>query len=210
MQFTAPSIIEQAATGKTSPRIGNRHPQYVPNGCFPCLGEDQWIALAIRSDDEWPKLCDIMHRPDLAADPALKTAAGRRLEEDRIEVAIRHWTMTVRPDLAMVTLQAAGIAAGVARLPADLAGDPHLISTGHWQSAVRPYMGPHLLPSVSYREGDARLPYPITRLAPTLGQHNHEVLGEVLGLSAAEIAQLQADEVIGTSATSKKVKTKAA
>jgi crotonobetainyl-CoA:carnitine CoA-transferase CaiB-like acyl-CoA transferase len=151
-----------------------------------------------------------MHRPDLAADPALKTTAGRRLEEDRIEVAIRHWTMTVRPDLAMVTLQAAGIAAGVARLPADLAGDPHLISTGHWQSAVRPYMGPHLLPSVSYREGDARLPYPITRLAPTLGQHNHEVLGEVLGLSAAEIAQLQADEVIGTSATSKKVKTKAA
>jgi crotonobetainyl-CoA:carnitine CoA-transferase CaiB-like acyl-CoA transferase len=210
MQFTAPSIIEQAATGKTSPRIGNRHPEFVPNGCFPCLGEDQWITLAIRSDDEWPKLCDIMHRPDLAADPALKTTAGRRHEEDRIEVAIRHWTMTVRPDLAMVTLQTAGIAAGVARLPVDLAADPHLMQTGHWQPAVRPYMGPHLLPSVSYREGDARLPYPITRLAPTLGQHNHEVLGEVLGLSASEIAELEANEVIGTTATSKKSKTKAA
>ncbi|MGX9393816.1 CaiB/BaiF CoA transferase family protein [Nitrobacteraceae bacterium UC4446_H13] len=210
MQFTAPSIIEQAATGKTSPRIGNRHPEFVPNGCFPCLGEDQWITLAIRSDDEWAKLCDIMHRPDLAADPALKTAAGRRLEEDRIEVAIRHWTMTVRPDLAMVTLQAAGIAAGVARLPADLAADPHLMHIGHWQPAVRPYMGPHLLPSVSYREGEARLPYPIVRLAPTLGQHNHEVLGDILGLGATEIARLEADEVIGTTATSKKSKTKAA
>ncbi|MBN8971308.1 MAG: CoA transferase [Rhizobiales bacterium] len=210
MQFTAPSIIEQAATGKTSPRIGNRHPRFVPNGCFPCLGEDQWITLAIRSDDEWPKLCEIMHRPDLAADPALKTAAGRRREEDHIEIAIRQWTTTVRPDLAMVTLQAAGIAAGVARLPADLAADPHLMATGHWQPAVRPYMGPHLLPSVSYRESTARLPYAVTRLAPTLGQHNHEVLAEVLGLSADEIAKLEADEVIGTIATSKKSKTKAA
>ena len=118
--------------------------------------------------------------------------------------------MTVRPDLAMVTLQAAGIAAGVARLPIDIASDPHLMKTGHWQPATRPFMGPHLLPSVSYREGDALLPYPIVRLAPTLGQHNAEVLGEVLGLSAAEIAQLQADGVIGNTATSKTSKAKPA
>jgi crotonobetainyl-CoA:carnitine CoA-transferase CaiB-like acyl-CoA transferase len=110
----------------------------------------------------------------------------------------------------MVTLQAAGIAAGVARLPVDLASDPHLMKIGHWQPAVRPFMGPHLLPSVSYREGDATLPYPIERLAPTLGQHNAEVLGDVLGLSASEIAQLAADGVIGTAATSKKSKAKAA
>jgi hypothetical protein len=59
---------------------------------------------------------------------------------------------------------------------------------------------------VSYREGDALLPYPIERLAPTLGQHNEEVLRDVLGLSAGEIAQLAADGVIGTTATSKKSK----
>jgi len=57
---------------------------------------------------------------------------------------------------------------------------------------------------------DARLPYAITRLAPTLGQHNHEVLGEVLGLGADEIARLEAAEVIGTTATSKKAKKKVA
>ena len=210
MQLVAPSILEQSATGRSGPRIGNRHPRFVPNGCFPCLGEDQWITLAIRSDAEWRKLCHIMHRPDLAADATLATTEGRRTEEDRIEVAIRHWTTTVRPDLAMVTLQEAGIAAGVARLPVDLAADPYLMQVGHWQPAVRPFMGPHLLPSVSYREGEALLPYPILRLAPTLGQHNADVLGEVLGLSADEIAQLEADGVIGTSATSKKSKAKAA
>jgi crotonobetainyl-CoA:carnitine CoA-transferase CaiB-like acyl-CoA transferase len=204
LPLVASSIIEQAATGITSPRIGNRHPLFEPNGCFPCLGEDQWITLAARSDAEWQALCRVMHRSDLAADPALATAAGRREEEDRIEVAVRHWTATVRPDLAMVTLQDAGIPAGVARLPMDLAGDPHLMQVGHWQPAVRPFMGPHLLPSVAYREGFAALPYPIVRLAPTLGQHNKEILGGLLGLGDQEIEELNAAGIIGTAATSKK------
>ncbi|MEH2470399.1 crotonobetainyl-CoA:carnitine CoA-transferase CaiB-like acyl-CoA transferase [Nitrobacteraceae bacterium AZCC 2161] len=204
LPLVAPSVIEQSTTGKSGPRIGNRHPRFVPNGCFPCLGEDQWITLAVRSDDEWQALCQVMHRPDLAADPALATAAGRRAEEDRIEVAIRHWTSTVRPDLAMVTLQAHGVPAGTARLPMDLAGDPHLLKVGHWQPAVRPFMGPHLLPSVAYREGDATMPYAIEHLAPTLGQHNEEVLRERLGISDDEIEALRAAGVIGTIAVSKK------
>jgi crotonobetainyl-CoA:carnitine CoA-transferase CaiB-like acyl-CoA transferase len=105
-----------------------------------------------------------------------------------------------------VTLQDAGVPAGTARLPLDLAGDPHLLKVGHWQAVTKPLMGPHLLPSVAYREGDAKLPYPITRLAPTLGQHNAEVLRDVLGLSEADIEELRAAEIIGTAAVSKKPK----
>jgi crotonobetainyl-CoA:carnitine CoA-transferase CaiB-like acyl-CoA transferase len=204
LPLVAPSIIEQSATGNSSPRIGNRHPVFVPNGCFPCLGEDQWVTLAVRDDREWQALCCVMHRNDLAADPALATSAGRRAEEDRIEIAVRHWTMTVRPDLAMVTLQEAGIPAGVARLPVDLASDPHLMQVGHWQPVVRPFMGPHLVPSVAYREGDDAWPYKIEHLAPTLGQHNNEILGDLLGLSDQEIGQLAAAGIIGDAATSKK------
>jgi crotonobetainyl-CoA:carnitine CoA-transferase CaiB-like acyl-CoA transferase len=204
LPLVAPSIIEQAATGNTSPRIGNRHPLFAPHGCFPCLGEDQWITLAVRSDSEWQALCRVMHRSDLAADPAFATAPGRREQEDRIEVAVRHWTATVRPDLAMVTLQDAGIPAGVARLPMDLPGDPHLMQVGHWQPVVRPFMGPHLVPSVAYRESCSALPYKIEHLAPTLGQHNKEILGGLLGLSDREIEDLAAAGIIGTIATSKK------
>ncbi len=210
LPMVAPSIIEQSISGRTGPRIGNRHPLFVPNGCFPCLGEDQWITLAVRTDEEWQSLCTIMRRPDLAADTALATADGRRREEDRIEVAIRHWTETVRPDLAMVTLQAAGIPAGVARLPVDLASDPHLVKVGHWQAVDRPFMGPHLLPSVAYREGDSPMPYAIEHLAPTLGEHNEDVLSRLLRLSRQEIAQLREDGVIGDTATSKNSKAKPA
>jgi hypothetical protein len=80
------------------------------------------------------------------------------------------------------------------------------MQVGHWQPAVRPFMGPHLLPSVAYREGDAAHPYPITRLAPTLGQHNDEVLRELLRLSDAEITELRAAEVIGEVAAKPKAK----
>ena len=206
LPMVAPSILEQSATGQTSPRLGNRHPRYVPNGCFPALGIDQWVTLAVRTDDEWRALCGVMRRPDLADEAALATVEGRRAHEDRIEVAVRKWLADVRPDIAMVTLQAAGIPAGIAKLPQDLAADPHLWKTGHWQPADRPFMGPHLLPSVAYREGDSELPYAITRLAPTLGEHNHEVLSGVLGLREDEIAALEYSEVIGTIATLPKPK----
>ena len=206
LPMVASSVIEQSITGTTGPRLGNRHPRFVPHGCFPCIGEDQWLTIAVRSDDEWQALCKVIHRPDLAADPALATAEGRRADEDRIELAIRHWTMTVRAELAMNALQDAGVPAGVARRPLDMAGAPHLLSTGPWPPQTRRFMGPHLLPSVAYREGTSHAPYAITRLAPTLGQHNEEVLREVLGLGDSEIAELRNAEIIGDTATSKKVK----
>ena len=210
LPMLAPFIIEQSATGTIAPRIGNRHPRFVPHGCFPCLGDDQWITLAVQTDAQWRALCDVMRRPDLGDDSSLASVDGRRANEDRIEIAVRQWTVTVRPDLAMVTLQDAGIAAGVAKLPMDLPGDPHLTCIGHWQPVVRPFMGPHLLPSVAYREGDAALPARIERPAPTLGQHNEEILRDLLGLGDPAIADLQAAGVIGQSAEAKKPPAKAA
>lgn len=203
LPLVAPFVIEQSATGKTSPRLGNRHPVHVPHGCFPALGIDQWITIAVRSDDEWQALVRVMRRPDLAADAALRTAAGRRRDEARIEHAVRQWTTTVRPDIAMNALQRAGIAAGIARLPADLPADPHLVAIGHWQAVDRAFVGPHLVPSVGWREDGALTPPRIRATAPTLGQHNVEILGGVLGLTAAEIEALEAAGVIGTVATSK-------
>ena len=115
LPMAAPSIVEQSATGTTAPRIGNRHPHYVPQGCFPALGEDQWITISVRNDDDWQALCKAMRRADLAADPQLKTAHGRRQHEDMIEAEIAKWTSIVRPDSAMVKLQAAGVPAGIAK-----------------------------------------------------------------------------------------------
>ncbi len=203
LPLAAPFIIEQSVNGSVAPRIHNRHERYVPHGCFPAIGEDQWVTIAVRSDDEWQKLCDAMHRPDLATDPALTTVEGRRANEDRIEAAIKQWTTTIRPDLVMIALQERGVPAGTARAPADLPGDAHLVTTGHWQAVNRAFIGPHLLPSVSYREDFEEKPYAITNLPPTLGQHSRDVLTAILGLTSAELDDLERDEVIGTVAVDK-------
>ena len=63
LPLVAPALIEQSATDRTPPRIGNRHPLYVPQGCFRCAGDDAWIAISVTSDTMWQALCDPAEPP---------------------------------------------------------------------------------------------------------------------------------------------------
>jgi crotonobetainyl-CoA:carnitine CoA-transferase CaiB-like acyl-CoA transferase len=192
LPLVAPALIEQSATGRTPPRIGNRHPVFVPQGCFPCSGDDTWIAVSVTSDAMWQSLCGVLDRPDLAG---LGTEQ-RRAREDGLEQVIAAWTAQRDPDSVMAVLQGAGVAAGVVRTPMALVDDPHLIDRGFWHRIDRPFIGLHWQSSAAFREGpDA---YPVRRAAPTLGQDNEVILRGRLGLSAEDIAGLEAADVIGT------------
>lgn len=195
--LVAPWLIEQSATGVTPPKTGNRHPHFVPHGCFPCEGHDNWVVIAVTSDTAWRALCGVIGRADLAADAALATAAGRRVREDALEAAIAQWTRGRSPDEAMEALQAAGVAAGAARgLTEVLLYEPHLTARGYWQEVARAHMEDFpQQPSPAFRE-EGR-PYPIRHGAPTLGQSSREVLGRILGVGDAELDRLEADAIIG-------------
>ena len=196
MPFAAPWIVAHSIDGKEPTRYGNRHPDFVPHGCFRCAGDDNWIVVAVSDDAMWPKFCQLLGRADWARDASLNTAAGRRRIESEIEAAITTWTSTRAPDEAMNALQAAGIASGVARVPIELLGDPHLAARGFIQEIDRAFIGKHPQPSLPFREGER--PLPIRSAPPTLGEHNREILVGLLGLSEAEIEQLARDGIIGT------------
>ncbi|MBR1250192.1 CoA transferase [Bradyrhizobium sp. AUGA SZCCT0169] len=196
MPFAAPWIVAHSIDGKEPVRYGNRHPDFVPHGCFPCAGADSWIVIAVSSDAMWPGLAKLLGRADWATDAWLKRAAGRRAIEREIEAAITAWTSTRDPEAAMNALQAAGIASGVARLPIELLQDPQLHARGFIQEVDRAFIGKHPQPSMPFREGAK--PFPIRTAPPTLGEHNQEILGALLGLSDAEIDQLVRDGIIGT------------
>ncbi|HEY2707332.1 MAG TPA: CoA transferase [Caulobacteraceae bacterium] len=194
--LVAPWMIEQSVTGSVAPRLGNRHPVFVPHGCFPCDGHDAWVVVAVTDEATWHGLCDVIGRADLASDPALATTEGRRAVEDELEVAITDWTSQRSPDEAMEALQAAGVAAGAARgLTELLLYEPHLTARGYWQEVERPHMDWFQQPSPVFREDGQ--PYPIRRAAPTLGQSSREVLTRLLGLTAAELDRLEAASVTG-------------
>ncbi|WP_027575574.1 CoA transferase [Bradyrhizobium sp. WSM1743] len=195
MPFTAPWIIVHSLSG-ASERYGNRHPQFVPHGCFRCAGEDNWIMLAVTDANMWQRLATLIGRAEWAADSSLRSEKRRRLIEDKIENEIERWTRGRDADHAMAELQGARVAAGVVRPPVDLLQDPHLRSRAFFQEVERAFIGPHLQPSIPIREG-AR-PAPIRRAAPTLGEHNREILADLLGLEELEIADLASKGIIGS------------
>jgi crotonobetainyl-CoA:carnitine CoA-transferase CaiB-like acyl-CoA transferase len=192
LPMVAPWLIEQSVSGQVTSRMGNRHPRFVPHNIYRCAGGEAFIHIAATSDAMWRGLAEAIGRPDLAA----LEADARRTREDEIDAAIEAWTQARQADAAMSGLQAAGVAAGVVRSPFDLAEDPHLKARGFWRMVDRPFCGPNIQSSLPFREEAG--PYPVRHAAPTLGEFNNDVLGGILGLSAAELADLQAREIIGT------------
>ncbi len=71
-------VLETTISGTTPRPRGNRRPGMVPQGCFPCAGEDAWVAISVETDAQWRALCEAIGRPDSATDDRYRTAAARR------------------------------------------------------------------------------------------------------------------------------------
>lgn len=203
LPMAAPFILEQSVSGTVSPRLGNRHPMHVPHGSFRCAGDDAWIVLTV-TDAQWPALCRVIGREDLAADARLAQAPGRRAQHDRIDAAITSWCKARDPEEAMRLLQRAGIAAGVVRPMSQVLQDAHLHARGFWRGVERAHSGMYTASTAWFRTGSE--PVPIRNAAPTLGEHTEEVLTRVLGLSAGQIADLERMGITGKTAKPKSSK----
>lgn len=200
LPMAAPFILEQSIAGAVAPRQGNGHPVNAPHGCFQCAGDDAWLVLSV-TDAQWPALCAAIGRPDLAADPRLRQAEGRRRQQDHIDAAIRAWCGVRDADAAMQFLQLDGVPAGVVRPMWQVLEDPHLRARGFWQRVERAHVGTYLANAPWFRI--AEHPETIRAVAPTLGQHTAEVLGRVLGLDPEQIADLERRGITGTAAKPK-------
>lgn len=119
-------LLEYVVNGTQTLPLGNRHPDYAPQGCYPCQGEDAWVVITIRSDGEWTRLCSVLGYPEWATDPRYSRVEGRREHHDALDSLIGEWTSIRTPFSAMQELQAHGIPAGRVASVADLAQDPHL------------------------------------------------------------------------------------
>jgi len=193
LPMAGPALLAYAA-GTLPPRTGNRHPDCAPHGVYPCAGQDTWICISVLDDAMWQRCATAIGRAELAERFAQLHA--RRAAEDMLDGAIAAWTRTRDADAAMTKLQAAGVAAGVARAPIDLFKDAHLVARGFWQYVDRPFTGPFPQSSLPFREGGHATP--VQTPAPTLGQHTEEILRDLLGYDAARLADLAARHITGT------------
>lgn len=176
-QLGADAFVAVQTTGAPVPRHGSRRAAIAPCGAFPCIGADQWIAVAVDDASAWQGLCSLLERGDWAVDPVLSTAAGRNVRADNIESAVAAWTSRHSQGDAVQLLQAAGVGAVPLLRGSDLLDDPHLAARDFWWRVDRVHIGRHWQAAPPYRL-DGRRPA-IRRVPPLLGEHTSEVLAEV-------------------------------
>jgi len=199
VMFLSEYIMDAQVNGREGERIGNRHPQRAPQGCYPAAGEDQWITLSVANEDEWQALCLLMGQDDLAIDPRFAALAARRDNHDALDQLIGAWTSRSDKYDLMHRLQGAGIAAGPVLTGKDVHFDPHYESRGFLERVTfpterkigtRPFMGrPYKF---------SKSPLKIQGPAPAYGQHNQPVLQDLLGISQEVYEGLVQDSIVAT------------
>ena len=194
LHFLAPAALAYLERGVVPRANGNRDAEMAPHGVYPTLGADRWIALAIRNDDEWRRLCEYAELTALAADPVLATLSGRQAAADRIDAALRAWTATRDGGALEADLQARDIAAHVLLDTHELSSDPQLVARECVLRIAHPQFGATAIENSRFTLSAAPAARPGT--AVSYGSHNAEVLGDILGYTRERIAELDARGVL--------------
>jgi crotonobetainyl-CoA:carnitine CoA-transferase CaiB-like acyl-CoA transferase len=184
---TAPdALLAHLAGVDWTPRIGNDHRDMSPHGLYPCSEVDDWIAVAVRDERDWKELCQVLDEP--AWCNAFPTAADRFRGREAIDHVIVAWTKQRTSREAFQLLQARGIPACPSFTNKDLAADPHLAARAAFVEVDHPEVGRHRVMRAPWILSDADCS--IRQAGPLLGQDNAYVLESILGIPAAEHAQL--------------------
>lgn len=198
--LAAPAILDWSANGRPSRRTGNAacDADAAPHGAYRCAGDDRWLAVTCRTDQEWEALASAIGLP--AGDRRrFATLTARLAAERELNALVSAWTAVREPYPAMYELQAAGVPAGVCQTARDRCeNDPQLAhlrwltevtgtKIGRWPVAEVP---------VELSKTPAHIGGVLDRGAPGYGEDNEWVLGELLGLGTREIADLAEAGVI--------------
>ena len=187
LNASALQVIERDVAGITLTRRGNRGHEFAVQNVYACAGEEQWIAVSVRHNDDWQALKTVLGQPNWAAALDYSTESA-----DTIDAHLAQWFAGRPLNETVETLLAAGIPAAPVVQPPDVIDNPALRARGFFQTVEHPLCGPLPYPRPPMTGDFVRSP------APLLGQHNGEILGGALGLNAQELERLESEAVIGT------------
>lgn len=189
-------IVQYSRTRRVPGPAGNSHPAYAPHDVYPCAGEDQWVAIAVRNDTEFAALCATIGRPDLTADPRFADAVSRRRHRDELFEPIAAWTCARDRYAAAEALQSAGVpAAPVESYRQLLDENPHLRARGFFEEVTHRDAGTWRMERPVWRFSDA--PAHVRINGPRFAEHNGWVFHDLLGLDDAAMAALYAAGATG-------------
>ena len=185
-------------SGKVPGRAGNAHQNIVPYQVFEVAptedGQRDHIIVAVGNDNQYAKFCAVAGRPDLATDTRFARNQDRVRHRAVLVPLLEEIIKTRRKADWLPALEAAKVPCGAINNLAEVFADPHVRERGMVTQWQHPLAGDLNLVSspIKLSATPVRTDHP----PPLLGQHTHEVLSGVLGLSAAQIEQLQQQGVI--------------
>ena len=186
--FIAPAVLDYAVNGRVRRRAGNRESGAAPNGVYPCTGEDRWIAIEVRTEEEWGALCGVAGQ-GWESDALFRALADREANIEALDEAIGGWTSDQADQDLEAALQAAGVPAHAVLDSLDGDKDAQLQHMQHFVDIESSDLG--TIPVERTRQRLSRTPAD-PRWVGTYGEDNDYVLRELLGLDDVEIAEIAA------------------
>jgi CoA:oxalate CoA-transferase len=185
------SVTAYALTDKILER--GREPYMAPWGPFAC--SDGWIALIVATERDWGRFCEAIGRPDLV-DHDGATSGPERAQNMAgwLGEIIAGWFSNQTTAEAAEKLLAAGLPVGPVQNARDIYDCPHVAARQMLIDVPDPILGTVKLVGPPFKMSGN--PVPVASAAPLLGEHNGEILREMLGYSDQRVAELQAEGVL--------------
>ncbi len=189
-------MLEYQMTGEIPVPPGNDDPDFAPHNNYPCAGEDAWVAIAVRTDEEWRTLAGVIENDGagLTDDARFADRSSRWINRRELDVRIAAWTRSLTPQQVTERLQTAGVAAMPVMNIADQFADPHLNARETYVEIDHPHVGAEMVYGVPWRFSDT--PGTVRAPAPFLGQHNEYVLQQLLGMDETRVDELVVQQVV--------------
>ena len=173
---------------------GNYDSEFAPHNNYPCAGDDKWVAIAVKTEEEWRGFCQALENPGWTQDRRFADRAARLGNTSDLDGFVSQWTRGLSAQEITEKLQANNVAAMPVMNIEDQFLDPHLQQRQAYAQVDHPHVGaewvygmPWLL---SGTPGSVRTP------APVLGEHNEYVFHQLLGVPMDELQRLQDRQVI--------------
>jgi crotonobetainyl-CoA:carnitine CoA-transferase CaiB-like acyl-CoA transferase len=188
IHFLAPQMLDYFVNGRVQERQGNFSAEHAPHGVYPCAGEERWVAIACATDQDWHNLCDATGHPEWRTDPRFASFAARQANRHALDTAIAEWTAPLEVSAVERALQEVGVPVHRALSSEDAFLDQQLLFRRHIIEVAHAQLGPVRIESSRMRL--SRTPAETTAAGPIFGQHNDQVLQDILGMDDDEIVEL--------------------
>jgi len=184
-----------ASEGKLKPtRGGSHHPGMAPLGCFKGKAPDRYLII-IAVLHQWKEFCEAMGKPELLTDPRFKDPRERAKNRFALVAIIEDWIQSRASDEEVIRiLEERRIPVAPVLSVAEAMQHPHFIERGTVRTVTEREFGTFQMPGMPLRFSEYANVADLE--APYLGEHNHEVLKNLLAYSAGEIAALESQHIL--------------